>query len=133
MGNRKTGRPAVCAHCGASFLSYRCSVRYCSRTCAGRSGRKLSGPANPRYNGGMSTWQGRTIIVTRDGSSMLYSRALMAGHLGRLLKPSEIVHHINGDPTDDRIENLQLVTRAEHIDIHRQDLLAARRIAKAAA
>lgn len=132
MANRKTGRPAVCALCGIDFLSYRTTVRYCSRTCAGRAGRKLTGVDNPRYNGGFSTWEGRTIIVTRDGGNILYSRALMAGHLGRLLKPSEIVHHVNGDPTDDRIENLQVLTRAEHMAVHRHDLLAWRRVGAAA-
>jgi len=78
------------------------------------------------FNGGFSEWQGRTIIVFRDGGHMLYSRAVMAGHVGRLLKSSEIVHHVNGDPTDDRIENLQIVTRAEHIAIHRAELQAAK-------
>lgn len=62
--------------------------------------------------------------MTRDGGILFYSRAVMAGHLGRLLGPDEVVHHINGDKTDDRIENLEVLTRAEHIEVHRADLLA---------
>jgi DNA invertase Pin-like site-specific DNA recombinase len=42
----------------------------------------------------------------------------MAAHIGRLPRTDELVHHINEDTTDDRIENLQIVTRAEHSRIH---------------
>lgn len=128
MANRKTGRPATCDFCGDDFLSYRITVRYCSRSCAGKATAKPKrGVENPRYNGGFSTWQGRTVITCRDGGVMLYSRALMAGHVGRLLKSDEIVHHVNGDPTDDCVENLQVLSRAQHIEIHRAELLEARK------
>ena len=39
-------------------------------------------------------------------------------HLGRFLNDDEIVHHINGDHTDDRLENLQVMTRGEHNKVH---------------
>lgn len=74
------------------------------------------GRDNHAYNGG--TWiekrSGRCYIRCRDGSAVLYYRAVMEAHIKRELLPNEIVHHINGDQTDDRLENLQLVSWGDH-------------------
>jgi hypothetical protein len=36
------------------------------------------------------------------------------------LRPGELVHHVNGDPTDNRPENLELHDRASHCHEHRR-------------
>lgn len=42
----------------------------------------------------------------------------MEQQLGRYLTDDEIVHHVNGDPADNRPENLAVMTQPEHVSLH---------------
>ncbi len=53
---------------------------------------------------------------------VLLHREIMEQHIGRQLNSNEHIHHYNGLPRDNRIENLAIVTKAEHIRIHKPAL-----------
>lgn len=58
----------------------------------------------------------KTIQV--DGNQVRLHRYLIEQQLGRKLSFNEIVHHKNGDKNDNRIENLELTSRSEHMKKH---------------
>jgi hypothetical protein len=79
---------------------------------------KLTGPGGPHWLGGKSASHGYIYVWIAPSdplSSMAQKtgyvaehRIVMARHLGRALLPTETVHHINGNTSDNRLKNLQL-------------------------
>lgn len=61
-----------------------------------------------------------------DGYVMLHT-VLMERFLGRYLKPNEVVHHINHNRQDNRLENLKLMDKKEHMRMHMTERYEKRR------
>ena len=57
-------------------------------------------------------------ILTINGEQIYEHRYIMEKYLGRKLSPSEIIHHINGNGLDNRIENLMVDNQSHHASIH---------------
>lgn len=118
--NRR-GMYRACKTCGKDFWvkkseDRRGSVRtYCSMSCQFPN-KKLGLPYGEYFS-----YDGYIVISTlKDGRKQIKKhRFIMENHLGRKLRPDEIVHHINENKIDNRIENLQVVSRSEHNKIHK--------------
>lgn len=61
---------------------------------------------------------GRRIVYFEDGTRTTQARLIAAVKIGRALRPDEQAHHVNGDKSDDRFENLEVLTASEHSRLH---------------
>lgn len=107
-------------------------------------GKGLRGPDNPmfgktkeqapRWKGGRKIRRdGYSFVIAPDDHPcpsyikpsglryILEHRLVMEQHLNRYLAPTEVVHHIDGNTSNNAIENLQLIAnQAEHATMHQR-------------
>lgn len=57
--------------------------------------------------------------IWRNGAAVAEHRDMMERHLGRQLHVDDVVHHKDGNKTNNVIENLEVLPRALHTSLHR--------------
>lgn len=112
---RPNGRTTFVCHCGKSVERFTSQVgnrNYCSREC--RTNDRIENPTRqPTSHGYVRVYVGLGAPGAMKSGHILEHRLVMQARLGRPLLRSEDVHHINGDRTDNRDENLELWSHSQ--------------------
>jgi hypothetical protein len=114
--SRRQERPQrTCAQCSASFskpVGYSKAqwenARYCSADCRNLARRE------PRLmpSGYVRVFRRGHPLANRDG--YVLEHRLVLYEAGVEIPPGHQVHHVNGDKTDNRLENLEVLTESDH-------------------
>lgn len=114
-----------CLHCDQEFYvpQYRAlSAKYCSRRCSilnkpeigekARNNSPLMKRSRALKQQGQSQRQYKMLYI--NGKQVREHRWIMEQHLGRQLERWEHVHHIDGDHLNNTLENLEVLSNADH-------------------
>ncbi|MDY6857490.1 MAG: HNH endonuclease signature motif containing protein [Thermodesulfobacteriota bacterium] len=118
-----------CNTCGIIFYRpYKCGMtewsqrKYCSGRCYhasrfGERSRNWKGGRKVNPYGYIEIYKPECIYSDCSGYVKEHI-FVMSEYLGRKLSAGEVVHHINEDRSDNRIENLRLMARSDHVSLH---------------
>lgn len=120
----------VCEECGIKFKRYRCHIRktvLCSMRCRGKwASKNMVGKASPRWSGppgtvvlrvcggGLRNW-----IKKSDGLFTQNYRKIL-NDSGIEIPKGHIVHHKDGNPLNDTLLNLEILSRKDHLRKHQE-------------
>lgn len=102
----------------------KCNNKHLASGYCNKHYRKYKKYGDPNYrvrrSPGEGTYQAGYKIITVNGKQIKEHRLIAEEHLGRKLKPfpKEVVHHINGNKLDNRIENLEIIEQSSHVRKH---------------
>ena len=90
---------------------------------------------NPAWSGGATVdpdgrvllFVGRLYPGSNPKGYIQRARFVWQESHGEVLGREDLIHHINGEKDDDRLVNLQKVTRSEHACIHRRNAFRRKR------
>lgn len=106
----------ACLCCGELFQPRRAGAKYCSHRCLwDMNGKRQSAKRKPEvwWVNSRGYVEGR-VWVNDVQVRIKQHRWVVEQYLGRQLEANEDVHHLNGDKTDNRPENLEVVRHGEH-------------------
>ena len=91
----------------------------------GRHGNHVRGSSHPRWKGGRALSSHGYVKVQvgvahplADPNGYAYEHHVVLADAGMALATGDVTHHLNGDKTDNRIENLQVTSRSAHNTHH---------------
>jgi len=64
----------------------------------------------------------RYLWTRKNGKNVNTHRKIIEDSIGRTLLYNEVVHHIDGNKTNNNLENLKLMSRSEHSKLHKKPM-----------